>query len=151
MIALWAMEDVGWPERLLGTVAALAVITFGYLHPVRRYLKRSGLADEGALRGTVGRMLLGACLGGVPLLATWASIQWASVWADQLAGGQSSAKSYTQFWSAGGAVLGAMLGAMLDRWLSRRVAYSLLCLSALAACQWFFLGNDHFGTMFLVS
>src|SRR5262249_59926688 len=28
---------------------------------------------------------------------------------------------------------------------------SLLCLSALAACQWFFLGNDHFGTMFLVS
>jgi len=40
---------------------------------------------------------------------------------------------------------------MLDQWLSRRLAYSLLCLSALAACQWFFLGNDHFGTMFLVS
>jgi MFS family permease len=151
MIWLWA-EDFPTPVRLGGSLLALVVITVGFLFPVVRYLQRAG-ADFGDGGGegwfTVQRMLLGACLGGVPLLGTWACIQWASVWADQLAGGKGDAKAYTQFWSAFGAVLASFLGAVLDRWVGRRVAYCLLCLGSLATCLWFFQGNDHFGPLFL--
>jgi MFS family permease len=171
MIWLWA-EDVALGWRVAGSLVALVIITLGFLFPVLRYLQRLN-ATSGATSDTrfiIRRMLLGACLGGVPLLATWASIQWASVWADQLADraakaqtlarGDSlatppppkvNAKAYTQFWSALGAVLGSILGALLGQWLGRRAAYSLLCLGSLAACLWFFRGNDHFGPMFLIS
>jgi MFS transporter, SHS family, sialic acid transporter len=62
-----------------------------------------------------------------------------------------NARAYAQFWSAVGAVLTTLLVAKLADWLSRRATYSLLCVLALAACLWFFLGNDRFGPMFLVS
>jgi SHS family sialic acid transporter-like MFS transporter len=105
LIWLWAVE-VAWPLRIVGTLAALACVTVCYLYPVVRYLQRSEVPERGAgfqpagqsggqvgnlphesaevWRPTVLRMLLGACLSGVALLATWASIQWAPVWADQL-------------------------------------------------------------------
>jgi MFS transporter, SHS family, sialic acid transporter len=151
MIWLWAAEAIDLGVRLAGSLAALVVITLGFLFPVIRYLQRIGPARGGETRFTIKRMLLGACLAGVPLLATWASIQWAPTWADQLVNRQINAKAYTQFWSALGAVFGSMLGALLGQWLGRRVAYSLLCASALAACLWFFRGNDHFGPLFLLA
>lgn len=171
MIALWANElDLGL--RLVGSAIALVVITLGFLYPVHSYLKRAVAQGELSVpvaRSTITCMLLGACLGGVPLLGTWASIQWASVWADQLAEKEHkerlatlpvaeraelvkpNAKAYTQFWSACGAVIGSFLGAVIGGWLGRRVTYSLLCLSALGASLWFFQGNDRFGVLFLVS
>jgi SHS family sialic acid transporter-like MFS transporter len=170
MIWLWATDDLNLGIRVAGSLAALVVITLGFLYPVIRYLQRMGATlGTSDTVFTIRRMLLGACLGGVPLLATWASIQWASVWADQLAERDAkvqalarseyppapvlkvNAKAWTQFWSACGAVLGSLLGALLGGWLGRRTAYSLLCVSALAASLWFFRGNDHFGPMFLVS
>jgi MFS transporter, SHS family, sialic acid transporter len=168
MIWLWADDRIGLLVRVVGSLAALAIITLGFLFPVIRYLQRLNATSAGAgdTRAILRRMLLGACLGGVPLLATWASIQWASVWADQLAENAArtqivapgeapspkvNAKAYTQFWSALGAVGGSLLGALLGGWLGRRMAYSLLCVSSLAACLWFFRGNDHFGPAFLVS
>jgi MFS family permease len=85
LIFLWAVE-LPWPLRIVGSVMALVLITLCYLYPVVRYLRRTGATDQvGGAGGTVRRMLLGACLSGVPLLATWAAIQWAPVWADQLA------------------------------------------------------------------
>ena len=88
-----AALGLGWfalvfPALLLNYLgqAALLVITLGFLYPVIRYLQRMGATlGTSDTAFTIRRMLLGACLGGVPLLATWASIQWASVWADQLA------------------------------------------------------------------
>jgi MFS family permease len=172
MVFLWA-EDFSLAVRVIGSVIFLAFITQGFLFPVMQYLRRigpaAGTASTDDWRRTVRRMLLGACLGGVPLLATWASIQWASVWADQLADQQAvtvehyengntvrqtvkpNAKAWTQFSSAAGAVVGSLGGALLGGWLGRRLAYSLLCLGALASCLWFFLGNDHYGLVFLGS
>lgn len=153
LVGLWAGDfDTG--IRVAGSLAAIAVIVAGFLYPVLRYLQRESLTADKSVSAwpTLRRMLLGAGLGGVPLLATWASIQWASVWADQLNTDRHiNAKAWTQCVSAFGAVLATLLGAMLADWLGRRLAYTLLCASALAACLWFFLGNDHFGTMFLVS
>jgi MFS family permease len=97
-------------------------------------------------------MLLGASLGGVPLIVTWSSVQWSSVWTDQLTrGAMQEAKAYTQFFSALGAILGCIGGALLGGWLGRRITYFLLCLCSLAAALFFFLGNDRFGVQFLFS
>jgi hypothetical protein len=181
MVWLWA-EEFSLLVRVFGSLAAVVVITGGFLFPVVRYLQRAG-GGQGTLRDTwptLRLMLLGACIGGVPLLATWASVQRAPLWADQLADQEAKAttrtlmvaavsspaathaerlqpalvpkadaKSHTQFWSALGATLASLLGAMLGTWLNRRTAYCLLCISALAACLWFFQGNDRLGPMFL--
>jgi MFS family permease len=99
---------------------------------------------------TVRRMLLGACLGGVPLIVTWSSVQWSSVWTDQLSG-VKEAKAYTQLFSAFGAILGCIAGALLGGWLGRRITYFLLCSCSLVAALFFFLANDQFGAQFLIS
>jgi MFS family permease len=169
MIALWA-EDFSLWLRLPGSIAALAVITVGYTFPVIRYLQRSAVGNLPSpesipsgddakrinvrpaepWRPVVGRMLLGACLGGVALLGTWASIQWAPVWADRLTGGQMpEAKAYTQIWSAAGAVIGTIAAALLGDWLGRRFTYTLLCLGSLLSALALFQLNTQFGPVFL--
>jgi SHS family sialic acid transporter-like MFS transporter len=128
---------------------------------------------------TVRRMLLGACLSGVPLIVTWSSVQWSSFWADkltedslkralsasekrpadeadktlqtELAESKKVAKAQTQLFGAVGAILGCIGAALLGDWLGRRLTYSLLCVTAFAAAMLFFLGNDTFGMKFLLS
>jgi MFS family permease len=154
MIFLWAAEINPW-IRWPGSALALMIVTLGYAYPVVRYLQRSEGGDT--LRSAdwwpiLRRMLLGAALGGVPLLGTWASILWAPAWADQLTGGQMrEAKAYTQFWSASGAIIATFTAALLGGWLGRRITYCLLCLGSLASALVFFQLNDHFGTAFLAS
>jgi MFS family permease len=153
---------VGWVVRGLGSLLALAVITVCYLYPVVRYLGRLGGPGEKEAWGpTVRRMLLGAGLSGVPLLATWAAIQWAPAWADQLseraaALGQAAShstepKAYTQVFASLGAIAGTVLAAFLGDWLGRRLSYFLLCLTSLGSALLFFLTNDHFGPYFLAT
>ncbi len=101
---------------------------------------------------TLRRMFLGASLGGVALLGTWASIQWASVWADKLVGGRiPEAKADTQFWSAAGAIIGTILGALLGGWAGRRIAYTVLCVGSLASSLFFFRPwmDAEYGPLFL--
>jgi MFS family permease len=155
MIYLWAQE-FGPVTRLTGSAVALAVVTAGYLYPVFRYLQRSveGVAPRPDVRGgaawpTVRRMLLGACLSGVPLIGTWAAIQLAQTWAHQLAGGVAHVREYTQISGSSGAVIGTLVAAFLGDWLGRRAAYSVLCLASLASALAFFQLNDHFGPAFL--
>jgi SHS family sialic acid transporter-like MFS transporter len=173
IIWLWATDIGAIPlaVRIVGTVAALAVVTVGYLYPVIRYLGRSessapvpreAVASEAetaalppgvpALGPTVRRMLLGACLGGVALLGTWASIQWVPSWADQLTGGQRpEAKAYTQLCTALGAIIGTVLAALTGDWLGRRVTYCLLCLGSLASSLYLYRFHDSFGAEFLLA
>jgi MFS family permease len=154
LIYLWTVE-FSLAVRIVGSVGALTVTTLGYLYPAMRYLQRatkSGEARNRAWVATVGRMLLGACLSGVPLLGTWAAIQWAPTWADKLTDGKiPDAKAYTQISMAFGAVVGTILAALMGDWLGRRITYCLLCLGSLGAVLLFFQGNDHFGTWFLVT
>src|SRR5258707_6134297 len=113
IIYLWA-DEFRWAIRLPGTLVALVVVTLGYLYPAMRYMQRSSGNDW---RPTVRLMFLGACLSGVALLGTWASMQWAPAWADKLTGGKiPEAKAYTQIWMSLGAILGTIVAALLGGW-----------------------------------
>jgi MFS family permease len=149
------VADFGAAVQAVGTLLALLVVTVGYSYPVIRYLQRSMPADgmpAHDLVPTLRRMFLGACLGGVALLGTWGSMQWAPAWADQLTGGSvPEAKAYTQMCGATGAIVGTMLGALMGDWLGRRLAYTILCLTSLASALVFFQLNKAYGTPFLAS
>ncbi len=154
MIFLWAAE-LSPAVRLPGSGLALIIIILGYAYPVMRYLQRAGnsrTSRPAEWWPIIRRMLVGAALGGVPLLGTWASMLWAPSWADQLTGGEMhEAKAYTQLWSALGAIIGTFAAAQLGDWLGRRISYCLLCLGSLASALVFFQLNDHFGIAFLAS
>jgi MFS family permease len=154
IIYLWA-ADLPLVLRLVGSLMAICVTTIGYLYPVFRYLQRSlAVSDETSQtwRHIIGRMLLGAGLGGVALLGTWASIQWAPLWADQLTEGKiPEAKAYMQICSSGGAVLGTILAALAGGWLGRRITYCFLCLGSLASALVLFQLNDSYGGALLAS
>jgi MFS family permease len=161
IVYLWA-DPLDWagsvrlPIQLAGTILALAVVTLGYLYPVVKYIQRSQAASQETIDWwpTVRRMLLGACLGGVPLLVTWSAIQWASLWADKLnelgGGFDSAAKSKAQIASAVGAIIGTVSAALIGGWLGRRLTYFLLCVTALVAVMAFFQFNHEVDAQFLV-
>lgn len=141
--------------QLAATAIGLALVAGGYLYPVIRYLeRRNQLSEEEVARDqppVVRRMLLGAMLSGVPLLGTWAAVQWATIWADKLAVGMPEAKAYTQLVSALAATLGGFLGAMLGVWTSRRWAYILLAIFSYLTVWVFYQTNTAFGPWFLIT
>jgi MFS family permease len=103
LVSLWALDDwfrdpslpaddpqqftIPMPVRIVGTLIGLVIAYLGYTYPIRRYLQRSLALETGAAAATwsaphvLRRMLLGATLGGVALLGTWASLQNAAPWA----------------------------------------------------------------------
>ena len=94
--------------------------------------------------------LIATLLSSVALIGTWGSVQWLPLWADKMAGAANPmAKAYTQAASAIGAVVGCLLGAWIGGFITRRMAYFLLCLGSLIFCGWLFRGVDHYGALFL--
>ena len=155
IIYVWASKDTPLAVQIAVTLAGLAAATVGYAYPVIRYLQRSALAGNQANRNwrqPLGRMLLGACLGGIALLGTWGSLQWATPWANELAGkGIPQASSYTQIASAVGAIVGTILAALMGDWFGRRITYFVLCVASLASAAVLFRLNTEFNAMFLFS
>jgi MFS family permease len=101
---------------------------------------------------TLRRLLLGAGLGGIALLGTWGSIQWAPTWANEMTkGAVPQAKAYTQICSAGGAVIGTVVAALAGGWLGRRITYFLLCLGSLASSLILYQLNSSYTGWFLAS
>jgi MFS family permease len=154
IIYAWAM-DLDWLWRLPLTMVGLIVAAAGYLYPVVRFLQRTSadVADPYHTLGpTVRRMLLGSCLGGVALLATWGAAQWIPSWVDQLTGSQHpQAKAYAQIYSAMGAIVGTIAGALAGHRLGRRLTYSLLCLTSLAASLFLYQVQTSYGVSFLAA
>ncbi len=148
ILVLWS-EPVSWLLRVNGTLFALVAVTLGFLYPIFRYLGRSD-NPVGFKAGTIRTMLLAAAISGVPLLGTWASIQWAPVWANKLTD-VKGAKEWTQFCSAMGAIFGCIAGALLAGWQGRRPAYAVLCLASLGSCWLFFRADQVYGAWFLAT
>jgi hypothetical protein len=109
-------------------------------------------------------MMLGACLSGVALVGTWASLQNAPRWAGNLVeasmadatvevrtAARARAASQTQICSAIGAIVGTIAAALVGNAIGRRITYTLLCLGSLAAALAFFQLNDTFNNIFLFS
>jgi len=96
------------------------------------------------------RTAVATMLCGIALIVTWGLVQSLPSWADKLTEGKvHSAKAWTQFWSALGAMAGCMFGAWLGKICGRRLAYFLLCVVSLAACLAFFNFENHYGNSFL--
>lgn len=117
IIALWTVQIDETTKQAVnafplyvsipGSIICFAIVTFGYIYPVLRYLQRahaSGPAPLPAAAVSAGqppmfpppvaavlntgavlrKMLLAACLSGVALLGTWGSIQQAPAWSGKL-------------------------------------------------------------------
>ncbi len=99
LVSLWAMDrPLGLEDqtmvmavRIGGTFIGLVIAYLAYTYPVRRYLQRSLLVAEPSQGGeawtppkVLRRMIIGATLSGAALMGTWASLQNAAPWADQL-------------------------------------------------------------------
>jgi SHS family sialic acid transporter-like MFS transporter len=156
IVYVWADKSFGPAARAIGTLVGLAVAVVGYTYPVYRYLTRA-LATHSAGATSpwpiVRRMLLAACLGGVALLGTWGSTQWAATWAGQLTQHSpeiSNPREWTQVCLAIGAILGTIGAALAGDWMGRRPAYCLLCALSLGSAVYFYQFHNAYGPSFLV-
>lgn len=167
IVYLWS-RPMPIAARAAGSIFGLAVALVGYMYPVIRFLQRSSQASGQAsqLRPTVRRLLLGASLSAVALIGTWASIQRAPSWANDLArkGAQAanltpqevkaastSARAQAQICSGIGAIVGTIAGALLGNAIGRRPTFTLLCLGSLISSVVFYRTNTSFGPQFLVT
>jgi MFS family permease len=159
VIAVWSPLVSSPVVRTVVTPLGIAAAFSGFAHPVRMYVRRAlaagaMTADEANI--TRGRLVLGALLAGVPLVGTWASVQWAPSWAIQMplsAGGPTHpcAKEYTQLAMSFGAVVGTIVAALAASRFGRRVTYAAMCLASTAALVWLYQFHDEFGGRFLVA
>jgi MFS family permease len=161
IIYLWATE---WHLgiRIAGSVIGFAVVTWGYIFPVVRYLTRARAAGQAFSGNPLTRMLLAATLSGVALLGTWGTIQQAPAWAGVLVEQERQglpadslappppAKEWTQIAAAFGAIFGTIAAALLGDWLGRRITYVLLCVGSFAIIQVFFQTSVVFDTRFVI-
>jgi MFS family permease len=173
-IYLWAWPETAiggstivhsLPLRLAGLAVGLAIALAGYLYPVRRYLARVSAAtgDTASSKAVIGRMIIAACLSGVALLGTWASMQMAPSWADRLAssnpeqasqiltGNLAHAKAYTQIAMGIGAIIGTIVAAVVGSWFSRRWMYVAMCLGSLGTSLLFWQFNTSYDYAFLAT
>jgi MFS family permease len=156
LITLWAFP-VPPVLQVVGSIAALLVLTGGYLYPVRQFLNRMTTFDpEFAAQSPaiLRRMLVAALISGVPLMGTWATIQLAPTWADKLAetaGGGANAKAWTQFSASLGATLGTIVAALLGDLIGRRLAYCVLCVGSMGTILYLFQLHDRYDTAFLLA
>lgn len=143
----WSGSSVAM-VRIFGSLIGLAIATYGYLWPVRRYVERY-TAERGASaassRKIIGRMLLAAGLSGIALMGTWASTQSAPTWADKLTGGKLNSREYTQIALALGAIVGTMAAALAGDKFGRRRVYCLMCMMSLGSTLWLFIMNADYG------
>ena len=83
LLGVWLSAE-NYPLRLAATFVALVLVAGCFLVPIFGYLRRSNEPVQ-VRRDIVRRMLLGALISGIPLLATWGAVLWAPAWAHQLA------------------------------------------------------------------
>lgn len=149
VIAVWATHT---PLAIAApaTVVGVAVVTVCYLYPARQYLTRA-TSDPAEKRRTLRRMLLGAGLSAVPLLATWGGFMWVYPWVHKLTDGKiPEAVPMTQISSSLGAAFGCIVGALLGGRLGRRPVYAGLCVLSLVTLLGMFNLNTSYGWQFLL-
>jgi MFS family permease len=149
-------DKSGW--RLLmfigATPAILTVLVRMFVPESKRWQHAASQAPPARVRdifqpGVLHKTLLGTALAGVALVGTWASIQWAPSWADKLSSGAPTARSYTQIYSAIGAIIGTMTAAYLAEWFSRRKSYFVFSLGSLLVCAYLFRVEMSYDATFL--
>ena len=149
MVALWA-TPYSLAVRLPLTLLLVATAGGCFLAPIGRFLEASGTPD-GEVRRSLGRLVLGAGLAGVPLLATWAGVMWQYTFVHKLTDGQNpTAVPTVMLASASAAALGSLVIALLGDRLGRRPVYAALCVLSLAALLSFYTLHDHYGPALVI-
>ncbi len=149
MVALWA-TPYSLVVRVPLTLILVATAGGCFLAPIGRYLEASG-APDAEVRRSLGRLLFGAGLAGVPLLATWAGVMWQYTFVHKLTDGRDpTAVPTVMLVSATGAALGSFAIALLGDRFGRRPVYAVLCVLSLAALLSFYTMHDHYGPALVV-
>ena len=162
IIAIWSYEPKEWSSstlmavRMLVSLVGVVIAAFGYMYPVRRFLRRVAeqnphIADQSGK--IVRRMLLAAALAGVALMGTWGSAQWAPAWAGKMTENMPNVQNpreWTQIWLAIGAIVGTIGAALAGDFLGRRVTYCLMCILSLITGLGLYQLNTQYDTQFLV-
>ena len=160
---IWAWSPMGidagitTPVAAVITLAGFAVVVWGYLLPVRRYLSRANAAgsitNDSSL--TVRRnLILGATLAGIALLGTWGATQQSAKWstsADLDPNGFSNVAQYTQIATSVGAILFAFIAPFVANFLNRRITYIVMCAASLATALLFYQTNTIINTWFFAT
>jgi MFS transporter, SHS family, sialic acid transporter len=89
-------------------------------------------------------------LASVALLGTWGAVQKIPAWVGFLPGQTGSAAGNAQMASGLGAIVGCLIAPLIAAYLNRRIAYVILCVGSLAACQLLFRGFKEYNFNFLV-
>lgn len=83
--------------------------------------------------------IIGICLGTIPLLGGWGSLNWLIPWAGQVGGeAMPGLKGETQLMRSGGAILGSLLGGYLANQFGRRATYFVISLGSVLAGGYIF-------------
>lgn len=163
MAIIWSWSPIGIEMGITSIVAAIitaacfAVVIWGYLLPVRRYLGRARAA--GAIteesRVTVRRnLLLGATLAGIALLGTWGAAQQSAKWStspELAANGYTNVAQYTQIATSIGACVFAFIAPVIANILNRRITYFLMSVAAFGSALLFYKTNTGIGPWFFTS
>lgn len=96
------------------------------------------------------RALLGICFASVPLLATWGAVQNIAPWAGGMPSHTPRSIGVAGVIIGLGAVVGSLLAPLVAAALNRRIAYFLLCLGSLVACQLLFRRFTDYTTGFML-
>lgn len=159
IITVWSPIGIAWgitslPATII-TVVGLAVVFWGYLFPVRRYLKRSQAAGSFSAVNrslVLKNMAIGAGLAGIALLGTWGAAQQAPKWSIDLAKATGSVcahpKEYTQIATSLGAILLTLITPVIGNILGRRVTYAWCCVLAMGSAVAFYQLNETIDSMF---
>jgi MFS transporter, SHS family, sialic acid transporter len=148
-IAVTWTDEIRWTVRIAVTILGLIVTSTCYLYPAWQYLTRSHAAPT-VRSDTIRKMLLAACLSGVPLLATWGGVMWVYSWVGKLTT-VPDAKPITQIVTAVGAAIGCFVTALLcNRW-GRRPVYAMLCVASAVSLYGFYSFNTEYGLVFVLT
>ncbi|MFQ3649039.1 MAG: MFS transporter [Gemmataceae bacterium] len=151
LMAVWKQVPL-LPVQISATGVVVLLVGLCYLQPIRGYLVRSHEPDA-MKRHILTRMIFAAVISGVPLLATWGTVQWGPAWADKLTNdtGLKGWAPLTQIASSCGAIVGCVLGAAFADVVGRRLAYIALCLVSMGGVWLFYLTNQSVGLYFLLT
>ncbi len=136
------MFAVGGLPVLLG-IAALFFVPESPHWLARRNIQGAGL--HSAPIATVfrppylGLTIIGICLGTVPLLGGWGTLNWTIPWADQVGGANDpTLKATISICRSSGAALGSLLGGWLASQFGRRSTYFAISLLSLLSSGYLF-------------
>ena len=151
LMAVWKLVPL-LLVQIGATVLAVVLVGGCYLFPILGYLRRSR-ETTATRQHIITRMIFAAVISGIPLVATWGTVQWGPAWADKLTEG-TDLKGWaplTQMTSSFGAIVGCVLGSAFADVVGRRLAYVALCLVSMGGVWLFYLTNQSVGWYFLLT